>query len=58
MRLGRYKKGKYDGAYIFEDDDGSRIFIEDPDKNWKLIYMVKKIIKHRRKNKAGISRFY
>ena len=49
MRLGRYKKGKYDGAYIFEDDDGSRIFIEDPDKNWKLIYMVKKIIKQRRK---------
>ena len=42
-------KGKYDGAYLFEDDDGTRIFIEDPDKAWRFIYFVKKIIKSRRK---------
>ena len=49
MRLGRYKKGKYDGAYLFEDDDGTRIFIEEPEKAWRFIHIVKKIIKHRRK---------
>ena len=42
-------KGKYDGAYLFEDDDGTRMFIEDQYKAWSFIYFVKKIIENRRK---------